>query len=173
LLEIICTVKEHKVGRRELQKEILESSSSSNEIKVTLRTEMLIKLHRTHHRRQSRLNRMAFKNRSPSIYEQYLVELDFFFVSLLTDVTRKAVPWLGLARHVPGIGNRLVDVGFVVDQVPVGEVCLRALQFILIYKSKHDARVTEFILPDNRSACFGRYYHSSSGAQNNCNYSIW
>jgi hypothetical protein len=57
------------------------------------------------------------------------VELDFFFVSLLTEVTCKAVPWLGLARHIPGIGNRLVDVGFVVDQVPVGEVCLRVLQF--------------------------------------------
>jgi hypothetical protein len=63
------------------------------------------------------------------MYEQYLVELDFFFVSLLTEVTRKAVPWLGLVRHMPGIGNRLIDVGFVVDQVSGGEVCLRVLQF--------------------------------------------
>ena len=101
------------------------------------------------------------------------MELDFFFVSLLTEATRKAVPWLGLARHVPGIVNRLGDVGFVVDQVPMGEVCLRELQFILLYKSQQDARVTEFILSDNCSTCFGCYYHPSSGAQINCNYSIW
>jgi len=28
-------------------------------------------------------------------------------------------------------------------------------------------------LSDNCSSCFGRHYHPSSGAQNNCNYSIW
>jgi len=36
-----------------------------------------------------------------------------------------------------------------------------------------DAQVTEFILSDNCSTCFGRHYHPSSGAQNNCSYSIW
>jgi len=44
---------------------------------------------------------------------------------------------------------------------------------ILLYKSQQDADVTEFILSDNYSTCFGRYYHPSLGAQNNCNYSIW
>jgi hypothetical protein len=42
LLQLLCTAKEHKVGRGELQKEFPESSSS-NEIKVTLRIEMQIK----------------------------------------------------------------------------------------------------------------------------------
>jgi len=28
-------------------------------------------------------------------------------------------------------------------------------------------------LSDNCSTCFGRHYHPSSGAQNNCIYSIW
>jgi len=41
------------------------------------------------------------------------------------------------------------------------------------YKSQQDAQVTEFILSDNCSTCFGRHYHPSSGAQNNCKYSIW
>jgi hypothetical protein len=36
---------------------------------------------------------------------------------------------------------------------------------ILLYKSQQDTHVTEFILSDNCSACFGRYYHPSSGAQ--------
>ena len=36
---------------------------------------------------------------------------------------------------------------------------------ILIYKSQQDAHVTEFILSDNYSTCFGRYYLPSSGAQ--------
>jgi len=36
---------------------------------------------------------------------------------------------------------------------------------IVLYKSQQDAHVTEFILPDNCSTCFGRYYHPSSGAQ--------
>jgi hypothetical protein len=44
---------------------------------------------------------------------------------------------------------------------------------ILVYKSQLDAKVTEFILSDNCSTYFGRHYHPSSGAQNNCNYSIW
>jgi len=44
---------------------------------------------------------------------------------------------------------------------------------ILVHKSKQDAQVTEFILSDNCSTCFRRHYHPSSGAQNNCNYSIW
>jgi len=44
---------------------------------------------------------------------------------------------------------------------------------ILLYKSQQDAQVTEFLLTDNCSTCFGRHYHPSSGAQNNCNYSIW
>jgi hypothetical protein len=44
---------------------------------------------------------------------------------------------------------------------------------ILIYKSQVDAHFTEFILSDNCSTCFGYHYHTSSGAQNNCNYSIW
>jgi hypothetical protein len=57
------------------------------------------------------------------------VELDFFFVSLRTEVTRKVMPWLDLASAMPGIGIRLVDVGFVVDKVPVGEVSPRVLLF--------------------------------------------
>jgi len=44
---------------------------------------------------------------------------------------------------------------------------------ILVHKSQQDAQVTEFILSDNCSTCFGRQYHPSSEAQNNCNYSIW
>ena len=36
---------------------------------------------------------------------------------------------------------------------------------ILLYKSQQDAYVTEFILSDNCSTCFGRYCHPSSGAQ--------
>jgi hypothetical protein len=43
---------------------------------------------------------------------------------------------------------------------------------ILVYKSQQDAHVTEFILSDNCFACFGRHHHPSSGAQDNCNYSI-
>ena len=35
---------------------------------------------------------------------------------------------------------------------------------ILLYKSQQDAHVTEFILSDNCSTCFGRYLHPSSGA---------
>jgi len=44
---------------------------------------------------------------------------------------------------------------------------------IPVYKFQQDAQVTEFILSDNCSTCFRRHYHPSSGAQNNCNYSIW
>jgi len=33
--------------------------------------------------------------------------------------------------------------------------------------------VTHFILSGNCSTCFGWYRHPSSGAQNNCIYSIW
>jgi len=44
---------------------------------------------------------------------------------------------------------------------------------ILIQKSQQDARVTEFILYDDCSTCFGYHYHPSSGTQNNCNYIIW
>jgi len=44
---------------------------------------------------------------------------------------------------------------------------------ILIYKCQQDAHVSEFILSDNCSTCFWRHHHPSSGAQNNCNYSIW
>jgi len=44
---------------------------------------------------------------------------------------------------------------------------------LLIYKSQQDAHVTEFILPDNCSTYFGRYYHPSSGAQTTVNYSIY
>jgi len=36
---------------------------------------------------------------------------------------------------------------------------------ILLYKSQQDTHVTEFILSDNCSICFGRHYHPSSGAQ--------
>ena len=36
---------------------------------------------------------------------------------------------------------------------------------ILLYKSQQDAHVTEFILSENCSTCFGHYYHPSSGAQ--------
>ena len=44
---------------------------------------------------------------------------------------------------------------------------------ILVHKFQLDAQVTEFILSDNCSTCFGRHYYPSSGAQNNCKYSIW
>ena len=44
---------------------------------------------------------------------------------------------------------------------------------LLIQKSQQDAHVTEFILSDDCSTCFGYHCHQSSGAQNNCNYSIW
>jgi len=43
----------------------------------------------------------------------------------------------------------------------------------LVYKFQQDAQVTEIILSDNCCTCFGRHYHPSSGAQNNCNYSTW
>jgi hypothetical protein len=36
---------------------------------------------------------------------------------------------------------------------------------IQLYKSPKDAHVTEFILSDNYSTCFGLYYHPSSGVQ--------
>jgi hypothetical protein len=36
---------------------------------------------------------------------------------------------------------------------------------ILLYKFLQDAHVTEFILSDNCSTCFGRYHHPSSGVQ--------
>jgi len=36
-----------------------------------------------------------------------------------------------------------------------------------------DAQVREFILSDNCSTCFGRHYHPSPEAQNNCNYRAW
>ena len=36
---------------------------------------------------------------------------------------------------------------------------------ILLHKSQQDAHVKEFILSDNCSTCFGRYYRPSSGAQ--------
>jgi len=39
------------------------------------------------------------------------------------------------------------------------------LNNILLYKSQQDARVTEIILSDNYSTCFGRHYHPSSGTQ--------
>ena len=37
---------------------------------------------------------------------------------------------------------------------------------ILLYKSQQDAHVTEFILSDNCSTCFGRHQHPSSGCKN-------
>jgi len=43
----------------------------------------------------------------------------------------------------------------------------------LIYKSQQDAQVIDFILSKDCSTCFGFHYQPSSGAQNNCNYSIW
>jgi hypothetical protein len=36
---------------------------------------------------------------------------------------------------------------------------------ILLYKPQQGAHVTEFILSDSCSTCFGRYYHPSAGAQ--------
>ena len=35
----------------------------------------------------------------------------------------------------------------------------------ILCKFQQDAHVTEFILSDNCSTCFGRHYHPSSGAQ--------
>jgi len=49
----------------------------------------------------------------------------------------------------------------------------KILHNVLIHKSQQDAHVTEFISSDDCSTCFGYHYHPSSGAQNNCNYSIW
>jgi len=45
------------------------------------------------------------------------------------------------------------------------------MTFYYINPSK--MHMSQFILSDNCSTCFGRHYHPSSGAQNNCNYSIW
>jgi hypothetical protein len=39
------------------------------------------------------------------------------------------------------------------------------LNNILPYKYQQDAHIKEFILSDNCSTCFWRYYHPSSGAQ--------
>jgi len=50
---------------------------------------------------------------------------------------------------------------------------LKSIYDILVYKSQQDTHVTEFILSDNFCTCFGRHYYPASGAQNNCNYSIW
>jgi len=36
---------------------------------------------------------------------------------------------------------------------------------ILLYKFQQDAHLTDLILSDNCSTCFGRNYHPSSGAQ--------
>jgi hypothetical protein len=49
---------------------------------------------------------------------------------------------------------------------------IRIKSTILVHKSQQDTQVTEFILTANCSTCFGRHYHPSSGAQNNCNYRI-
>jgi len=49
----------------------------------------------------------------------------------------------------------------------------KKLFHILVYKSQQDAEVKGFILSDNCSTYFGRHYHPSSEAQNDCNYSIW
>jgi len=43
------------------------------------------------------------------------------------------------------------------------------LSNILLYKFQQDAHFTQFILSDNCSTCFGRYYHPSSGAQTTVN----
>jgi len=74
----------------------------------------------------------------------------------------------------------LFDVRLLEDDLKKIETCrsISELYFkvcinILVYKSQQDAQVTEFILADNCSTCFGRHYHPSSEAQNNCNYSIW
>ena len=40
---------------------------------------------------------------------------------------------------------------------------IKVEQAILLYKSQQNAHVTEFILSDSCSTCFGRYYHPSSG----------
>ena len=45
--------------------------------------------------------------------------------------------------------------------------------FMFQYIISTRCQVTEFILSDNCSTCFGRHYHPSSGAQNNSNCSIW
>jgi hypothetical protein len=36
---------------------------------------------------------------------------------------------------------------------------------VLLYKSQQDAHVTEFILSDNCSTCFGHHHYPFSGAQ--------
>jgi hypothetical protein len=40
-------------------------------------------------------------------------------------------------------------------------------QIILLHKSQQDAHVTQVILSDNYSTCFGRHYHPSLGKQEN------
>jgi hypothetical protein len=37
--------------------------------------------------------------------------------------------------------------------------------YIVLFKSQQDAHVTEFIISDNCSTFFGRYYHPFSGVQ--------
>jgi hypothetical protein len=44
---------------------------------------------------------------------------------------------------------------------------------ILLYIIPTSTQFTGFISIWHCSTCFGRHYHPSSGAQNNCNYSIW
>ena len=49
------------------------------------------------------------------------------------------------------------------------------LELVLVccgWRTPQDTHVTEFILSDDCSTCFGYHCHPSSGAQNNCNYSI-
>jgi hypothetical protein len=56
---------------------------------------------------------------------------------------------------------------------PQYNVFLQNFTFILVHKSQQEAQVTEFILSDNYSTCFGRHYHPHKKKKNNCNYSIW
>jgi hypothetical protein len=77
-------------------------------------------------------------------------------------------------KHIALVSRFLLI--FLPQKMPAGKIIyVRTQEYtnILVYKSQQDAQVTEFILSDNCSTCFGRHYHKSSGAKNNSNYSIW
>jgi len=78
--------------------------------------------------------------------------------------------WCMVWRHETGpiLTNQRAEMDIVVSvSVTLHHHPMWVLSFstILLYRSQQDAHATEFILSDNCSTCFGRYYHPSSGAQ--------
>jgi hypothetical protein len=65
----------------------------------------------------------------------------------------------------PNIKHLVVYVSEMVFKLTAYKSTTTIFNCIPGYKSQLDAHVTEFILSDNCSTCFGRYYHPSSGAQ--------